>query len=111
MARDTEAALSTKELLALAIAWAITPSASEFWKRHKSRDELIKALQHKKADIEQQAKLQEQQPVLLSEEREAAEAASASAMASNRRGSLVALGELFPGRESSGDLFGTKGTC
>jgi hypothetical protein len=115
-ARETDSALSTRELLELAIHWGITTSAVEFWKRHKSRDELVKLLQRKKESIEMQAKLQEAAPVMAAAAAAAAEAQERKVAASRvtparRRRSLVSLGELFPGKDVVGDLFGTKGAC
>jgi len=107
--------MSTRELLELAVHWGITTSAVEFWKRHKSRNELVKLLQRKKESIEMHAKLQEAAPVMAAAAAAAAEAqerkvAASRVVPSRRRRSLVTLGELFPGRDVVGDLFGTKGT-
>jgi hypothetical protein len=39
-----EERLSTRELMRQAVAWGITPSAAEFWRTHKSRQDLIRRL-------------------------------------------------------------------
>jgi hypothetical protein len=121
--RDIQTALSTRELLELAISWGITPSASEFWKRHKSREELIRALQQRKADLEMAAKLAEQQMVASPGDSERAArahkdragggagGAAGSGRPQRRRNSLVVLGELYSGKEIMGDIFGSKGAC
>lgn len=44
--------VTTKELLDLAVAWKITASASEFWKTHRNRDDLLAVLQKFKYDRE-----------------------------------------------------------
>ena len=109
--RDIQTALSTRELIELAISWGIAPSASEFWKRHKSRDELIRALQQKKSDMEMQAKLAEQQLVTNpgDAERAARKDGRSGSAGKKRRNSLVVLGELYTGKEILGDIFGSKG--
>lgn len=96
----------------MAISWGITPTASEFWKRHKSREELIRALQQKKADMEMQAKLAEQQLVTSPSDAERAARKAERSLGSagrRRRNSLVVLGELYTGKDILGDIFGSKG--
>jgi hypothetical protein len=107
--RDIQTALSTRELIELAISWGITPNAQEFWKRHKSREELIRALQQKKSDMEMAAKLAEQQLVTSPADAERAARKQESKDGKKRRSSLVILGELYKGKEVLGDIFGSKG--
>lgn len=47
-----ERALSTRELLQLAIAWGLTGSAAEFWRTHKTKAQLVLQLRRKKAELE-----------------------------------------------------------
>ena len=55
-----ERSLSTRELLQLAIGWGITESAAEFWRDHKTKEQLIMILRSKKAEIEYEPPEQEE---------------------------------------------------
>lgn len=106
--KEIESSVTTRELLDLAVAWGVTPTPSEFWKTHKSRDDLVTALRRRKTELEKQALEQEQQPFLLAREAEERTFSSEGGKG-GRRSSLVVLGSLFPGRETMGDVFGTRG--
>ena len=58
-ALDVETSLSTSELLCLAGRWGIVAPGTSFWTRHKSRAELIGALQAKHEEAELEAKMAE----------------------------------------------------
>lgn len=106
--KEIESSVTTRELLDLAVAWGVTPTPSEFWKTHKSRDDLVTALRRRKTELEKQALEQEQQPFLLAREAEERNNTTSEGK-TGRRSSLVVLGSLFPGRETMGDVFGTRG--
>ncbi len=103
------------ELLELAVHWKIVSVASDFWKRHKSRDALIHALQHAKDAMELAAKLQEMQPMevgpggAMRQGGVAGASNSSAAGGASGSGKLEAVGELFAGGDSQADLFGTRG--
>ena len=51
-----ETAITTKELLDLAVVWNITASPAAFWKTHRNRDDLLATLQLRKHDMEMEAR-------------------------------------------------------
>lgn len=62
-----ERSLSTRELLQLAIAWGITESAADFWRDHKTKEQLILILRSKKAEIEYEPPEQEEGMIEMNE--------------------------------------------
>lgn len=115
--KAAETMLTTRELLELAIAWGITPSATEFWKRYKSREDLVGCLQRKKAEQELLARSEEHQPLAAAAMPVAVDknARRAPRASQSRRRSSVAMtlqavvGNIFRTPLSGGDIFGTQG--
>lgn len=107
--------LSTQELMALAIKWDITTSAAAFWRKNKTRDDLIHALRMKKAQLEYEPPETEDGPVELKDGFGASSVGlldggdAEEAIARARRRSVAKLASVVNARGYKGDLFSQRG--
>jgi len=108
-----ERSLSTRELMALAIKWGVTRSAAEFWREHKSKEELVQKLRQKKAELEYEAPEEEEGPMDVTDgvtERQQALDDEQLMRNQKRRNSLAELGDLMTEDvQYTGDIFGQRG--